>query len=228
MSFLDTVCHRLVAAALLLMLVSPLYGQQREVASWNYLALSKGVGTRWNLAAQTELRTGENFESLYLWYVDGNARYTFSRWFAASVGFDYIKIHSSATATRGDVWRTDWRPYIALIPSWKMGNIRASLNESLTYNWFPETEKDGVTINGRSYYLVRHRLTLEYPINNSRFTPYTKFEVRQTRKLERIRFTLGTTIKLNTHQSLDLGYVYQDMHNSTKTNALSVGYRIRL
>ena len=214
----------LLAAAL----TSPSKAERRETASWNYISVSKPINERWTASAQTELRTGDDNTRLYLWYVDANARYKFCSWFSASIGFDYIKVHARATAERGSVWRTDWRPYISLIPSWKMGNIRASLNESLTYNWFPETEKDGVTINGRSYYLARHRLTLEYPIKDSRFSPYTKIEVRQTRKLERIRFTLGTTIKLNTHQSLDLGYIYQDMHNSTKTNALSVGYRIRL
>lgn len=228
MSFLDTVCHRLVAAALLLMLVSPLCGQQREVASWNYLALSKGVGTRWNLAAQTELRTGENFESLYLWYVDGNARYTFNRWFAASVGFDYIKIHSAATATRGDVWRTDWRPYISIIPSFRLGQVRSSYNLAWTYNWMPETSVDGVSVHGKAFHLLRHRLSFDYPIANTRFTPYVRAELRHTDKLERVRGTLGTSIRVNAHASFDVAYVYQDKHLSTKTHALSLGYRIRL
>lgn len=202
--------------------------QQCETALWSYLSLSKPLNAKWTVSAQTELRTGDDNTRLYLWYIDSNIRYKINSWLAGSIGFDYIKVHARPTAQRRSVWRTDWRPYIALITSWKMGNMRASLNESMTYNWFPEMEKDGVIIKGRAYYLARHRFTLEYPIKESRFIPYTKLEIRQTQKLERVRVTSGSTIRIDDRQSLDVGYVYQDMHNSTKTHALAIGYRIRL
>jgi len=214
--------------AMMLIISHSALAEIRETALWHYVSLSKPINDRWTVSGQTELRTGDDNTRLYLWYFDANVRYKICSWLSGSVGFDYIKVHLRANEQRGAVWRTDYRPYIAVVPSWKMGPLRANLNESLTYNWFPETEKDHVTLRGRAYYLARHRLTVEYPIQNSRFTPYTKFEVRHTRKLERIRATLGTTIKLNAHQSFDVGYVYQDMHNSTKTHALSFGYRIRL
>ncbi len=220
-----------IASILLLLFLctsTTLLAQNRETAIWTTLAVSKSINERWSASAQTELRTGRDNKDLYLWYIDGNAKYKINSWLAAHVGFDYIKIHSYATSSRGDVWRTDIRPYIAATINWTMGPLRANLNESLAYNWLPEMEKDGVLIKGKGYYLLKHRLIMEYPISNSRFTPLVKFELRETKKLERIRFTLGTNIKISTNTSLEVGYIYQDKHNSMKTNALSLGYKIRL
>lgn len=205
-----------------------LYADNHETAIWHYLSIVKPIDNRWTISAQTELRSGDDNTRLYLWYLDGSARYKFNSWLTGSFGFDYIKVHSRANAKRGAVWLTDWRPYVGLTPSWKMGMMRTSLSELLTYNWFPETKKDNTTIHGNSYYLARHRLTLEYLIQKSRVTPFAKFELRHTRKLERFRTTIGITIKLNEHHSLEVGHIYQDMHNSTKTNALDIGYRIKL
>lgn len=213
---LVTTCHAAINA------------QIRETATWSFVSLSKPINSRWNVSAQTELRTGDDNTRLYLWYLDGNARYKINDWLSASVGFDYIKIHARATAARAAFWRTDWRPYIAINPSWTMGSLKASFNQSWTYNWMPETSVKGVKVNGKAFHLWRHRLTLERPIAQSRYTPFARLEVRHTDELERVRTTLGTQLKLTPKTSLEVGYIYQDMHKSTKTHALSLGYKIKL
>lgn len=205
-----------------------LASQTRETAIWSYLSLAHSFNQKWTASTQAELRTGQDNKDLYLFYIDGNAKYQINNWVAAHLGFDYIKIHSYATSQRGSVWRTDIRPYVAATFNWTMGPLRANLNESVAYNWLPEMEKDGVLINGKSYYLVKHRLVMEYPIPNSRFRPLVKFELRDTKKLERVRFTLGTNIKVSDQSTLEVCYVYQDKHSSTKTHALSLGYKIRI
>lgn len=204
------------------------WAQEREIATWTYFSLAKKMSNRWTLSTQTELRTGDDNTSLYLWYLDGSAQYKVNTWFSAGMGIDYIKIHSHATATRRDVWRTDWRPYVSLNARIPMGALRTSFNESWTYNWMPETMAGQVIVHGKAFFLLRHRLTIEYPLSETRFTPYLRGEIRHTRQLERFRTTIGTTIRLTDHTSLDAAYIYQDKHLSTKTHALSIGYRIRL
>lgn len=221
---------RIVLFCLILLYLGSAYAQSRvkETASWTYFSLTKSFDSRWSGGVQTELRTGDDNTRLYLWYLDANARYRINKWLAVSAGFDYIKLHTRRSAVRPAMWLTDWRPYIALIPSTTIGNLKVSLNESLTYNWFPETKKDNAIAKGKAYYLARHRLSLEYPIADTRYTPYSRFEIRHTKTLERYRVTFGTYIKLTPKTTLDVNYIYQEMHHGTMTNAFGLGYRIRL
>jgi len=220
----------MVCLCLLSVLLAPgrLQARTSEGAMWSYLSLSKALDDRWTLATQTELRTGNENHYLYLWYLDGTVRYKVCNWLSASTGFDYIKIHSRATATRPAVWRTDWRPYVALTPSWKLGPLRCNFYEGYSYNWLPATEVDGIKVKKSRFYILRHRLHVQYPIPNTRFSPYARIEVRHNEKLERIRYTLATNIRVNAHQSIDVGYIYQEMHKGMKTHALSLGYRYTL
>jgi len=218
----------LIILSIFLSLQSYAQAVRREAALWTFMSLTKPMGDRWSLSGQTEIRTGDNFADFYLWYLDGSVKYKLNNWITLSTGIDYIKIHSAATATRGSLWRTDWRPFIGIIPNWKMGKIRASLFGSLSYNWLPEDNVDGVKVSGKAYYLVRHKLSLSYPISNSKFTPQFAFELRNTKKLERIRLTLGTAYKFDQRNAMELALIYQDKHYGTKSTALSVGYRYTL
>ena len=204
------------------------WAQKTDVATWAYYSIIHPLNSRWHLSGQTEIRTDDNMTGLYLWYLDGNLRYKINDWLSTSMGIDYIGLHSAATAVRPDVWRTDWRPYMAIIPSWRWGRIKATLNETWAYNWMPETQVEGIQVKGRAFHLVHHRLNLDYPLRDSRFTPFVQLEVRHNDKLERVRSTVGSHYRLNDHTTLRVGYVYQEMHHGTKTHALTVGYRIRI
>lgn len=213
---------------LLLVCCTMLQARTSEGAMWTYLSLSHPIGERWSLSTQTELRTGNENHYLYLWYLDGTVRYKLCSWLSAAAGFDYIKLHSRANATRPAVWRTDWRPYVALNPSWRLGPLRCNFNTAYSYNWIPATTVNGIDVKKSYFYILRHRLHVQYPVPNSRFTPYARLEVRHNEKLERIRYTLSSYIRINSHQSLDVGYIYQEMHKGMKTHALNLGYRFTL
>lgn len=201
-----------------------------ETGVWSYLSLIKPLNRRWSISTQTELRSSRDNTDFYLWYLDGNLRYSACKWLAVSAGIDWIKLHSYKTDSRPGIWRNDWRPYVAVTPMWHMGPIRADLNESWCWNWLPEmkTGSPSYTFRGKAFHLMRHRLTLQYPIRDTRFTPYFRCEVRHTDTMERIRYTSGTHIRLNAHATLDAGYVYEDKTHSTRTHAMNVGFRYRL
>lgn len=189
-----------------------------EFASWVYLSAGKKLSDRWTVAGQTEVRTGKTSSGAYLWYIDLAGRYSLTPWLVASAGTDYIRIQSRTSGA----WLTDWRPFFSIIPSWSMGPLRANINLCYSYNAFTQD-------SGKNYHLMRYRFHVEYPIPDSRFSPYVRFELRhKTDKLERIRTTVGTSLKVTSHLSLDVAYIYQKMHKGITTNAISLGYKLRL
>lgn len=203
-------------AATLIPLVS--LAQESEFASWTYLSAGKKLSDRFSVAGQTEVRTGTSPSGVYLWYLDLAGRYNLTKWLVASTGADCIRLQSRTSGT----WLTDWRPFVSVIPSWSMGPLRANVNICYSYNFFPQD-------SGRNFHLLRYRFHLECPIPDTRFTPYARFELRhKPDKLERMRGTLGTSVKLTPQFSLDVAYVYQKMHKGIETNAISLGYKFRL
>lgn len=192
--------------------------ENSEFASWMYLSAGKKLSDRWTVAGQTEVRTGKTPSGMYLWYLDLAGRYSLTKWFVVSAGGDYIRIQNRTSG----MWMTDWRPFVSIIPSWSMGPLRANVNICYSYNAFPQD-------SGKNYNLMRYRFHVEYPIPDSRFSPYARFELRQKPdRLERIRGTVGSSIKVNPQFSIDVAYIYQKMHKGITTNAISLGYKLRL
>lgn len=192
--------------------------ENSEFASWTYLSAGKKLSDRWTIAGQTEVRTGKTPSGMYLWYFDLSGRYNLTKWLVASAGADYIRIQSRTSGT----WMTDWRPFVSVIPSWSMGPLRANVNICYSYNAFPHN-------SGKNYNLMRYRFHVEYPIPDSRFSPFVRFELRhKPEKLERIRSTLGTSLKVTPHLAIDIAYIYQQMYKGVETNAISLGYKLRL
>ena len=192
--------------------------ENSEFASWMYLSAGKKLSDRWTVAGQTEVRTGKTPSGMYLWYLDLAGRYSLTKWLVASAGADYIRTQNRSSG----VWLTAWRPFFSVIPSWSMGPLRANVNICYSYNAFPQD-------SGKNYNLMRYRFHVEYPIPDSRFSPYARFELRQKPdRLERIRTTVGTSLKVSPQFSIDVAYIYQKMHKGITTNAISLGYKLRL
>lgn len=192
--------------------------ENSEFASWTYLSAGKKLSDRWTIAGQTEVRTGKTPSGMYLWYFDLSGRYNLTKWLVASAGADYIRIQSRTSGT----WMTDWRPFVSVIPSWSMGPLRANVNICYSYNAFPYN-------SGKNYNLMRYRFHVEYPIPDSRFSPFVRFELRhKPEKLERIRSTVGTSLKVSPRLAIDIAYIYQKMYKGVETNAISLGYKLRM
>lgn len=205
---------------LLLMLLPLTLAAQEdsEFASWVYLSAGKKLSDRWTVAGQTEVRTGTTPSGVYLWYIDMASRYTLNKWFVASAGADYIRLQSRTSGA----WLTDWRPFVSVIPSWSMGPLRANVNICYSYNLFTQD-------SGKNFHLLRYRFHVESPIPDTRFTPFARFELRhKPDRLERVRGTLGTSIKVTPQFSIDVAYIYQKMYKGVETNAISMGYKLRL
>lgn len=211
--------RKYLSLLLLVLLPLSLFAQDdTEYASWVYLSAGKKISDRWTVAGQTEVRTGKTSSGMYLWYVDLSGRYNLTKWLVASTGADFIRIQSRSSGA----WMTDWRPFVSIIPSWSMGPLRTNVNICYSYNIFTQD-------SGKNYNLMRYRFHVEYPIPDTRFSPYVRFELRhKPDKLERIRSTLGTSFKVNSQFSFDIAYIYQKMHKGISTNAISLGYKLRL
>ena len=203
---------------LVLMPFSSFAQEDSEYASWVYLSAAKRLTDRWSVAGQTEVRTGKTPSGIYLWYIDMSGRYNLNKWLVASAGADLIRIQSRVSGA----WMTDWRPFVSVIPSWSMGPLRANVNVCYSYNAFTQD-------SGKNFHLMRYRFHVEYPIPETRFSPYARFELRhKPDKLERMRGTFGTSFKVTPQFSIDVAYIYQKMHKGVETNAVSLGYRFRL
>ena len=64
--------------------------------------------------------------------------------------------------------------------------------------------------SGKGKSQLRSRLQLEYDKKKAKIKPYGSMELYNSWGIEKIRYTLGTDIKLGKQHSLDVFYRYQD------------------
>lgn len=143
----------------------------------------------------------------------------------------YYKMH-----WRPSYWSIKHRVHASLTGSYKFSNIRISLRERWQYTYRPEksttrwtwrvSDAEGNALSDNAMRLdddyvrsssgknqLRSRLQVEYDKKRALFTPYASVELYNSWGIEKIRYTVGTDIRLNNHHSLGVYYRFQDMKN---------------
>jgi len=72
---------------------------------------------------------------------------------------------------------------------------------------------DDYVRSGKGKNLLRTRLEVSWDKKRALFTPYANVEFYNSLAIEKIRYTVGTDIRLNKQHGLGVYYRYQQMHN---------------
>ena len=157
---------------------------------------------------------------------------------------------------RPSYWGAKHRFYVSLTSTYKFANnIRVSLRERWQYSYRPSkaterwtwrTNADGTTADDYALRLdddyvrsasgknqLRSRFQIEYDKKRALLTPYASVELFNSWKVEKVRYTVGTDIRLSKQHSLGVYYRFQKMHNveaddyDPDMHYLGVGYKFK-
>ena len=200
------------------------------------------------------MRTRNDFKTMDRWSLGVGASYKLNKWLKADAGYkllDYNNHEKITYKTNGDYnhWRPSYwgvkhRLYASLTGQYKFkNNIKLSLRERWQYTYRPEKTverwdfddeawEDNIR-SGKGKNQLRSRLEISYDKKRALFTPYANIELYNAWGIEKIRYTVGTDIRLNKQHSLSAFYRFQNTKNVDEgdydpdMHYLGVGYKFK-
>ena len=194
----------------------------------------KKIDKKWSVGVEADLRTRNNFQTMDRWSIGLGAGYKMTKWLKASAGYTLLnsnnreKISYKASGDynnwRPSYWGVKHRVYGSLTDSYKFpNNLSLSLRERWQYTYRPEktverwdfdnSQWEDKIRSGKGKSQLRSRLQVEYDKKRALLTPYASIELYNAWAIEKIRYTVGTDIRLTKQHHLGVFYRFQDMHN---------------
>lgn len=229
--------------------------QSDDFGIWTEASIEKKLSKKLTLDAEAELRTRDDgFGELDRWSIGVGATYKLTDWLKASVGYSFLndnnhRVYKDSTLY-ADYWGQRHRLNVSLTASQQFGNLTVSLRERWQYTYRPEktVERYGLkTIERMDLYedelydekvskgkcsnKWRNRLQLKYKLTKQ-WRPYLSAESTVGGSgLDKIRYAVGTEIRLSKQHSLDVKYLYQhsykDDDNEGNRHVLGLGYSFK-
>lgn len=220
----------------------------------------KSFGKKLSLNVEAGFRTRNDFKTVDRWSGSLGVEYKLTKGLKVDVGYTLL-YDNNREKLKDSYWRPSYwgmrhRLNVSLTGSYKIGRvIRLSLRERWQYTYRPETttdryyfvdypsatwtgSMDGWTAtekmrSGKGKSQLRSRLQLEYDKKKAKIKPYGSMELYNSWGIEKIRYTVGTDIKLSKQHSLDVFYRYQDQRHvddedySPDMHYLGVSYKLK-
>ena len=196
---------------------------------------NKKLSKQLSISLEAELRTRNNFKTMDRWAVGLGAQYKLTNWLKADAGYKLLntnfredinlKENGAYNHWRPSYWGIKHRFYASLAGSYKFSNnIKLELRERWQYTYRPEktverwdfdneTWKDKVR-SGAARNQLRSRFEVSYDRKPAFFTPYASIELYNSWGIEKIRYNIGTDLRLSKQHNLSIYYRYQDMKHS--------------
>lgn len=199
--------------------------------------VEKGLSKQLGVNAEVGFRSRNDFKTADRWSGSVGMEYKLAKWLKADAAYTLLYDNNREKITesywRPTYWNIRHRLSASLTGSYKFGKtLRFSLRERWQYTYRPEKNTDryyfsdypsaswtgsmdGWTATekvraGKGKNQLRSRLQVEYDKKKASFKPYGSMELYNSWGIEKIRYTVGTDIKLGKHHGLDIYYRYQN------------------
>jgi hypothetical protein len=122
-------------------------------------------------------------------------------------------------------------------------NFKVSLRERWQYTYRPEMTTQRWDFDDEAWedkvreskgkHVLRSRLTLSYDKKQALLSPYANIELYNGWGIEKVRYTVGTDIRLSKQHSLTTFYRFQDIRNASleeydpDMHYVGVGYKFK-
>lgn len=222
--------------------------------------VEKALGKSLSLNAEVGFRTRNDFRTVDRWSGTVGAEYKLAKWLKADASYTLLYDNYLEKLTdnywRPSYWGTRHRVNASLTGSYKLGKVlRLSLRERWQYTYRPETTTDRYYFSdypaatwtgsadgwtptekvrtGKAKSQLRSRLQVEYDKKKADCKPYANMELYNSWGIEKIRYTLGTDIKLTKQHSIDVFYRYQDRKHADESDSdpdmhyLGISYKFK-
>lgn len=212
-------------------LVDRAMAQDDDFGIWTEIDLEKKVAKNLTIDGGLELRTRDDgFGDIDRWSLGVGSSYKLTDWLKASLGYSLLNDNNHKVNNSGkkyaDYWGTRHRVSLSLTASQQFGRFTASLRERWQYTYSPEKtvmrysnvdnddydygeEVGEHTYHGKAASKWRNRLQLRYKLSKM-WRPFVSGESTVSGSgLDKMRYTLGTELRLNKSHGFDLYYMYQ-------------------
>jgi len=223
--------------------------------------VEKSFSKKLSLNVEAGFRTRNDFKTFDRWSGSLGVEYKLMKGLKADAGYSLLYDNYREKVTdnywRPSYWGTRHRVNASLTGTLKLpANLKVSLRERWQYTYRPETDteryyfsdypaakwtgsKEGWTATekvrkSKSKNQLRSRLQLEYDKKRALLKPYASMELYNSLGIEKVRYTLGTDIKLSKQHSLDVYYRFQDQRHVDESDYdpdmhyLGVSYKFKL
>lgn len=187
---------------------------ENELSTWVSTSFSTKVVKDLTFSVSPEIRLKDNFEwNKFL--TDFQLEYHPIKYIEASLGYRFI------VNTTSDGQLLQNRFFFDVAAKKKFGRFRTKLQLKYT------NESDFKADDQAENYL-RYKAQVNYNIRKSKFTPYSSaeaFHKLNSSEIELMRYQLGTSYKLNKHNSIKAGYALDYfLHEYKNTHILKLSY----
>ena len=222
----------LVAAALTVMSL-PMTAQS-ETGLWMELGAEKKLSKKFSVGLEADLRTRNDLKTMDRWSIGLNAEYKPVKYLKLDAGYTLLNNNFREDVSyNADGSYNNWRPSYwgirhrvnaSVTGTYKFqNNLRISLRERWQYTYRPEKTVtrwdfdnswwEDMVRSGKGKNQLRSRLQLEYDKKGALLKPYASAEFYNSLGIEKVRYTLGTDIKLSKQHALDVYYRFQDQRH---------------
>ena len=219
----------------------------------------KKLGKKLTVGLEADFRTRNDFKTVDRWSVGLSASYKLSKWLKADAGYSLLygnnreKITYNYTTSGTVASYNNWRPSYwsvrhrlnaSLTADYKLPfNLHVSLRERWQYTYRPEATttrwdfdnskwEDKVRA-GRGKNQLRSRFQVEYDKKKTLLKPYASMELYNSWGIEKVRYALGTDIKLMKQHSFDVYYRFQNARHvddddyDPDMHYIGIGYKFK-
>ena len=214
----------------------------------------KKLSKKLSVSLEAEMRTRNDFKTMDRWVFGLGAQYKLTNWLKADAGYkllntnfrEDIDLKSSGAYNhwRPSYWGVRHRFHASLAGSYKFANnIKLELRERWQYTYRPaktverwdfddEAWEDKVR-SGKGRNQLRSRLEISYDRKRAFFTPFASMELYNSWGIEKIRYNIGTDLRLSKQHNLSIYYRYQDMKHvdaddyDPDMHYIGVGYKFK-
>jgi len=230
---------------------------QDDFCLWGEVNVEKKIDKRWSAGAGFEFRSRDDVKEADRWSVGADISYKICDFLKVSAGYTLLDDHRQKLNNSGkkysDYWGLRHRFNVSLTGSYDIGDLSISLRERWQYTYRPEKEAyrywnytdddesryygevadlddDGNPVNnvfsGKAKHVWRNRLQMKYKLTKM-WRPYASAETYVSKGLDKIRYAVGTEIRLTKQHSFDAKYMYQNTSDDDEEgnrHIISIGY----
>ena len=245
---------KIIATVLLTAMCLPLSAQS-EAGLLVSAEAEKQVNKKLSFSIEAEMRTRNNLKTMDRWKFGIGAEYKLTSWLKANAGYNLLnqnyredynyKSSGALNKWRPSYWGIKHRVYASLTGSYKFSNnIKLSLRERWQYTYRPEKtvqrwdyddeEWEDKVRSATGKNQLRSRFEIAYDKKHALLTPYASMELYNSWGIEKIRYNIGTDIRLGKQHSLSVYYRFQDMRHvddddyDPDMHYIGVGYKLKL
>ncbi len=253
--------HRFIALLVVASLASSVLAQSEGGLILGAEA-EKKINKELSVSLEAEFRSRNDFKTVDRLALGLGASYKITKGLKADVAYkllDYnnrekVEYYTSAKGNAKIKWRPSYyglkhRLQASLTGSYKFANnLKVSLREGWQYTYRPAHEMDrykmniaeqtrtldtGYTRGSKGKSQLRSRLQVEYDRKRALLTPFASVELYNSWAVEKVRYTVGSDLRLSKQHALSLYYRFQNVREVDDDDTdpdmhfVGVGYKFK-